>query len=82
MTSTNITNFRKNVFKYMSQAIQYNDVINVNTKEGNAIIISEDDYNSLMATLSLSSVPGLIESIKAGEKESIENMVDADEVEW
>ena len=43
MTNTNITNLRKNLFEYIDQAITYNDVINVNTKKGNAVIMSEED---------------------------------------
>ena len=45
MTNTNITNFRQNVFDYINQAIEYNDIINVNTKNGNAVIMSEEEYN-------------------------------------
>lgn len=71
MTNTNITNFRKNAFAYIEQAITYNDVINVNTKKGNAVIMSEEDYNGLMETLYLSSVPGLKESILEAAKEPI-----------
>ena len=51
MTNTNITNLRKNLFEYIDQAITYNDVINVNTKKGNAVIMSEEEYNGLMETL-------------------------------
>ena len=51
MTNTNATNFRQNVFDYLNQAVLYNDVINVNTKNGNAIVISEEDYNALIETL-------------------------------
>ena len=47
MTNTNITNLRKNLFEYIDQAITYNDVINVNTKKGNAVIMSEEEYNGL-----------------------------------
>ena len=36
MTNTNATNFRKNIFEYLNQAVEYNDVINVTTKNGNA----------------------------------------------
>lgn len=82
MTNTNITNFRKNAFEYINQAIEYNDVINISTKNGNAVIMSEEDYNGLMETLYLSSVPGLKERILDGEKESLADMKDADEVEW
>mgnify|MGYP002561621978 FL=1 len=82
MTNINITNLRKNLFDYINQAIEFNDVINVNTKNGNAVILSEEDYNSLMETLYLSSVPGLVEKIKEGESEPVDEMVNADDLEW
>ena len=53
MTNINITNLRRNLFDYINQAVEFNDVINVNTKAGNAVIISEADYNGLMETLYL-----------------------------
>lgn len=82
MTNTNITNLRKNLFEYIDQAVNYNDVINVNTKNGNAVIISEKDYNSLMETLYLSSVPGLADKIKDGLNTPISECVPEDKVEW
>ena len=82
MTNINITTLRKNLFDYINQAIEFNDVINVNTKNGNAVILSEEDYNSLMETLYLSSVPGLVEKIKEGESEPVDEMVNADDLEW
>ncbi|HCX61395.1 MAG TPA: type II toxin-antitoxin system Phd/YefM family antitoxin [Clostridiales bacterium] len=76
MTNTNATNFRKNLFNYLDMAIDFNDVINVNTKKGNVIIISEDDYNGLLETLYLTSIPGmkerLIEGINAETKDCVE----------
>lgn len=33
MTNTNATNFRKNLFEYLNLAIDFNDIINVNTKK-------------------------------------------------
>ena len=72
MTNTNITNFRKNLFDYINQAVEYNDVVNVSTKNGNAVIMSEEDYNSLMETLYLVSVPGLADTIKEAGKEPLE----------
>ncbi len=82
MTHTNATNLRKNLFEYLNSAIEFNDVINVNTKKGNAIIMSEEEYNGLMETLYLNSIPGLKEKIKEGMSEPIEEMVDADDLEW
>lgn len=82
MTNTNITNFRKNVFEYINQAIEFNDVVNVNTKNGNAIIISEEDYNALMETLHISLVPGLVDEIKKAGSTPISECIPENEVEW
>lgn len=43
MTNTNITSFRKNIFSFVDQAVTYGEVINVNTKNGNAVLLSEED---------------------------------------
>lgn len=66
MTNTNITNLRKNLFDYANSCIKYNDVVNVNTKEGNVIMLSEEDYNGLIETLYLTSIKGMKESIVEG----------------
>lgn len=73
MTNTNATNFRKNAFEYFNQAVLYNDVINVNTKNGNAIVMSEEDYRGLMETLYLTSIPGMTQSIRDAAKEPAES---------
>lgn len=83
MTNTNATNFRKNIFEYLNQAVVFNDVINVNTKNGNAIVISEEDYNGMMETLYLMSIPGVVESIKEAAEEPLEECTPYDpEEEW
>ena len=53
MTNTNITSFRKNIFSFVDQAVTYGEVINVNTKNGNAVLLSEEDYSGIMETLYL-----------------------------
>lgn len=82
MTNTNITNLRKNLFEYIDQAVTYNDVINVNTKKGNAVIMSEEEYNGLIETLRIAAVPGLTESILESAKEPLDSMANADDMEW
>ena len=79
MTNTNANNLRKNLFSYLESAIDYNDVINVNTKKGNAIIISEAEYNGLLETLYLSSDPTMKEKIEAAKNASDE---DYEVFEW
>ena len=82
MTNINITNLRKNLFEYINQAVEFNDVINVNTKMGNAVIISEADYNGLMETLYLSRNQKVKDEIVEGINTSIEECVEESAVEW
>lgn len=82
MLNTNITNFRKNIFSMLEQTIKYNEPVNISTKDGNAVIISEEDYNSLMETLYLYSIPKQREKIIEGLNTPIEECVTENEVEW
>ena len=82
MLNTNATNFRKNFFGMLEQTIKYNEPVNVSTKDGNAVILSEEDYNSLMETLYLTSVPGMKEAIVDGMKTPLSECVPESEVEW
>lgn len=82
MTNTNITNFRKDIYELLDRTIKYNEPINISTKNGNAVVLSEADYNNLMETLYISSIPGLKEDIIKGLKEPLEECTDENEVEW
>ena len=74
MAVTNISVLRKNLFSSIDNVIEYNDSITVSTKKGNAVIISEAEYNAMLETIYLSSQKGLVEKIKEGEKEDISKM--------
>ena len=82
MTTTNITNFRKNAFDYVEQTIKYNQPINITTKDGNAVLLSEEDYSGIMETLYLVSAPGMREKIMDGIATPLEDCVDETAVEW
>ena len=45
-------------------------------------MISEDDYNGLMETLYLSSIPGQKEKIIEGLNTSLDECLSENEVEW
>lgn len=82
MLNTNITNFRKNIFGMLEQTIKFNEPVSVSTKDGNAIIISEEDYNGLMETVFLSSIPGMKEKLIEGINTPISDCIPENEVEW
>lgn len=82
LTNTNATNFRKDIYELLKQTIKFNEPVNISTKDGNAILISESDYNSLMETLYLTTIPGMKEKIKDGMNTKIEDCVAEEEVDW
>ena len=72
MTNTNITQARSNLFKLADQVIKFNDIVNITTKDGNVVMMSEEDYRSIMETIYLYSIPGMAESIIEGIKTPVE----------
>lgn len=82
MLNTNVTNFRKNIFNLLEQTIKYNEPVNISTKDGNAVVISEEDYNGLMETVYLSSIPKLREEIVEGLNTPLNECLQENEVEW
>lgn len=82
MINTNVTNFRKNIYAMLEQTIKYNEPLNISTKNGNAVIMSEEDYRSLIATLELENTPGMEEKIKDGLNTDLADCLSESEVEW
>ena len=70
MSIINITAARDNLFKLVNDVnIGFNPVTIVNNKGKNAVLISEDEWNSISETLYLYSIPGLVDSIIDSSKE-------------
>lgn len=82
MTHTNITNFRKDIYELLEQTIKYNNPIHISTKNGNAVVLSEEEYNSLIETLYIESIPELKEKILEGGETPLEECLKEDEVGW
>lgn len=82
MLNTNITQFRKNVFAMLENTIKYNEPINISTKSGNAILLSEEEYNGIMATLELSSNAELKKTLIDGMNTPLSECIPEDEVVW
>lgn len=83
MTNVNITSLRKDLFGYVDRAVRFGEVVNVSTKNGDAVIMSADDYNAVMETIHLCSIPGMVESIKQAAAEPDEECVRYDpEESW
>lgn len=82
MESVNVTSLRKNLYSLLDKTIRFNEPLSVSTKSGKAVIVSEDDYNDLMETLYVSSVPHMREKIIEGLNTPLSDCVSENEVIW
>jgi PHD/YefM family antitoxin component YafN of YafNO toxin-antitoxin module len=82
MGTVTATTFRKNLFGLLSETISSSVPLQVTTKDGNAVVLSETDYNAMQETVYLLSVPGMRESIVEGMKTPIEDCIPESAVQW
>ena len=82
MTITNVTNFRKNIFSMLEQTIKYNEPINISTKDGNAVVLSEEEYQGMLETIYLMSIPEMKEKLIEGKNTTLSECVSESEVDW
>ncbi len=80
---TNILGLRKNLSSYLGSVIDFDEHITITTKKGNAVIVSEKEYESMLEIINSPSCNDLIDRIKEGEKEDISKMgIYNPEEEW
>lgn len=79
MSITNATSLRKNLFGFLDAAAVNDEKIIVTTKNGNAVIVSEEYLRALEETCYLYSIPGMRDSIQEGVNTP---MSDCSELDW
>jgi PHD/YefM family antitoxin component YafN of YafNO toxin-antitoxin module len=68
MTTIGATDLRNNLFKMLESCIKYNKPINVSTKNGNIIMISEEEYRGWKETVEICGVKGLEKELVKAKK--------------
>lgn len=75
------TKARSNLYQLLKKVLKEHLPVKISSKEGNVVVISEEEYESLLETAELLSIPGFKESIKKADKEIEKgNVVAFDEV--
>ena len=72
MTTLNISEARANLYKLVDETLASHEPVTITGKRGNAVLLSEDDWNAIHETLYLLSVPGMRESIVDGMNEPLQ----------
>jgi antitoxin YefM len=69
MTTITATDARSNLFQLIQKTIREHSPARISSKAGTAILISEEDFDSIMETAELMSEPGFLKSIKESEEQ-------------
>ena len=71
MPTINVTEARANLYALVQQTRREHEPVLITGKNGNAVLVGEDDWRSIQETLHLLSIPGMRESIREGLSEEI-----------
>ncbi|MGH8556867.1 MAG: type II toxin-antitoxin system Phd/YefM family antitoxin [Methylococcales bacterium] len=80
MTILKVTEARSKLYKLVDEAVETHQPIVIMSKRGNAVLLSEEDWNAITETLHLISVPGMRESIKECLNQSLSEC--SKELDW
>jgi len=64
MTILNATEARSKLYSLIDEAAESHQPIVIKGKRGNAVLVSEEDWNAISETVNLLSIPGMRESIQ------------------
>jgi antitoxin YefM len=83
MTSVTATEARKDIYNLIARVNEDCKPVTITTTKGKgAVLVGEDDWNSIEETLYLMGIPGMSEKLLAAHNEDLEDCVDADELDW
>jgi antitoxin YefM len=69
MSDINATQARKEFFDLLKDAVRKHKIYRIRHRDGDAILMSEEEYEGLQETMELLSIPGFAKSIKQSLKE-------------
>jgi len=70
---------RANLFGLIDQVADEGEEVMITTKRKNAVLVSEDDWRSMQETLYLTSIPGMVESIREAQDAPVEERLSEEE---
>ena len=70
-TTISVTGARATLYRLVDETVSSHKPVVIKGKRGNAVLLSESDWNAISETLHLVSIPGMRESIQEGLNEKI-----------
>ncbi len=66
MNSINASEAREKLYRLLDETASAHELLLITGPRSNAVLVGEEDWNSIQETLHLLSVPGMRESIREG----------------
>ena len=80
MTTINVTGARAKLYQLIDETVNSHEPVMIKSKRGNAVLLSERDWNAISETLYLVSLSGMRQSIQDGLNEKIADC--SKELDW
>ena len=80
MNIINATEARAKLYSLIDETADSHQPVIITGKRGNAVLVSEEDWNAISETLYLLSLPGMRESIKEGMEQDLSEC--SKELDW
>lgn len=77
-----ISQARANLFKLIDQVSECAEPIMLFGKRNNAVLVSEEEWRSIQETLYLTTLPGVVDSVKEARQSTPGDWVTPDKIEW
>ncbi|MBI2152146.1 MAG: type II toxin-antitoxin system Phd/YefM family antitoxin [Candidatus Rokubacteria bacterium] len=69
MKTVTATEARRELFNLLKRSVRGHRQFRITHKEGDVVLLSQEDYDGLLETLELLSTPGLLKSIRQARRE-------------
>ena len=80
MATLTISQARERLYRLVDEAAASHEPILITGKRANAVLVSEEDWESIQETLYLLGIPGMRDSIREGLQTPLEEC--SDELDW
>lgn len=82
MKSYNVTSARAELYKLVNLVNEDHAPVQITGKNGDAVLISAEDWSAIEETLYLNGIPGMADSIERAAREPRDEMTPMEEIEW
>ena len=74
--------YRQEIEELAARAVEYNEIIGLQTPGGNAVLMSQEEYDALMETVHIMRDPDAVAAILDAATEVIEECIAEEDVDW